>query len=341
MVVGGAGTGEALESGFIQQVRTGTTTDIEFLKTRGLSSQKVAFIESELSARRAEAEGAIVSRLTERESIRAFAEPRTVAGVQEAQLRFFERETARRQQISPVVSTPSVQFQGPTRPTTDIQAFRATGVSKPTAPTQVSELPMVFQKPADPFGIEPSARALPKSDVPFSKVEAVSKPERILGGAEQFLTEKKFTAGRTGALAAEVVLLPVRGFQFIEKAFKEPKETARETGLGTLELGRRVVTGEGIPEIGRALEERPGRLLTFGLVELALFKGTQALPRLALKGTDIARTIRLKELKSTDIIDPKFFSGQTFPTITKGETAGGLLAEFKTILPGEKFRPES
>ncbi len=177
-----AGVGEAVTAGVVSEFRSLTSERLSTIRGQGLSDQKVALIDTILAER--ESGFAPISTPA---LVKAFAEPRTVAGVQEAQLRFFERETARRQQISPVVSTPSVQFQGPVRPTTDIQAFRATGVSKPTSPTQVSELPMVFQKPADPFGIAPSARALPKPKITPSKVEAVSKPGGVLGTARDII----------------------------------------------------------------------------------------------------------------------------------------------------------
>jgi len=61
--------------------------------------------------------------------------------------------------------------------------------------------------------------------------------------------------------------------------------------------------------------------------EIALLKS----PSLVTKGIDIIRTRKLISLPSKSVIAPEFYSGQRFPSITKGTTAGELLREFQPV----------
>lgn len=78
MVLEGSAVGEDVDSGFIRKVRTSDVSNLERLRRAGLSDQKVAFINQELENRSAEAQGYSIQRLSEREAIRAYAEPRRI-----------------------------------------------------------------------------------------------------------------------------------------------------------------------------------------------------------------------------------------------------------------------
>ena len=90
-------------------------------------------------------------------------------------------------------------------------------------------------------------------------------------------------------LAGFGIGIAVSGLSFVQAAkdlFTQPVETIKSTGRGIKEAGRKVVTGEGFPGVGRTLREEPG--FAFGRVagEVALLKGTQVV---AIRGPALVR----------------------------------------------------
>lgn len=120
-------------------------------------------------------------------------------------------------------------------------------------------------------------------------------------------------------------------FDFAFNLAKSPIKTVKDTAVGTYNFGKRIVTGEGYPEIGEALRNDPYYSTGYVGGQVALLKT----PNLIVKGVDYARTYNLNKIPTNEVVAPEFFKGQTFPQIKKGQTAGELLAEFKTQLPGE------
>ncbi len=319
MVVIGPGSGERVSGDFRDFVARTDVGELIRIRGAGISDQRAAFLDAVIARRQAGVAGT--------PDISGFAEAGRI--VQEAP--------------PPTPSTQPVQtpFQGPTRPGTDVPTFRQTGISVPSAQDvfglSISQIPQpLFQGPVRPTtDVQVFRETGMIEKIPFSTVEPVERRDVIFGGAEQFLLEKRFTGTELEKGLAGFGLAPIRVVQFGEQLFREPKETTKQLGQAGLEFGRIVVTGEGIPEIGQTLQQETAFALGSVAFDVALFGAATQAPKIILKASDIFRTRGLKELPAVDIIDPKFFAGQTFPAITKGQTAGELLGEFRTILPGE------
>ena len=168
-------------------------------------------------------------------------------------------------------------------------------------------------------------------------VEAVKQPTGLIERGQAELTERRFQTrdAPIQKFLAGAGLSALGTLQFGKGIITEPIKTTKETATGLFGVGKRLISGEGFPEVGRALRQEPSFAAGFIAGEVLTFKGLGEAPKLGLKASDIARTRGLKELPATQIIDPKFFAGETFPTIRRGETAGELLGEFRTRLPGE------
>lgn len=134
---------------------------------------------------------------------------------------------------------------------------------------------------------------------------------------------------KTGAASAALVLtqLPAGLFGLGRGLVTQPIQTVKAIPGGLVssvkEIGLQLASPT--PEVG------VGRIIG----EVALFKGTSAIPKGVTKGVDVFRTRGLKEIPVEKIVAPEFFKGQTFPQIKKGTTAKELLEEFTTVLPGE------
>lgn len=115
--------------------------------------------------------------------------------------------------------------------------------------------------------------------------------------------------------------------QFIKTGVTKPIEIPK----GLYQSGKKVVTGEGFPEIGKMIKEETSLSVGFIAGEVIQLKA----PTLLVKASDVSRTLKLTKLDKELIIAPEFFKGQKYPQIKSGQTIGELLEEFKPILPGE------
>lgn len=92
-------------------------------------------------------------------------------------------------------------------------------------------------------------------------------------------------------------------------------------------------------EFGARLKSTP----TFAFGEVTgtylSFKAPDIAVKGIVKGSDIIRTVGLKELPQEKIIAPEYFKGQKYPKIKKRETAGELLREFKPIKELNEKKP--
>jgi hypothetical protein len=88
----------------------------------------------------------------------------------------------------------------------------------------------------------------------------------------------------------------------------------------------------GAPEVGEAIRDKPFYVTGYagGFVT-----GPKLIETVAIKSSDVVRTVKLKEIKSETVIAPEFTAGQKYPQVKKGQTAGELLEEFKVQFPGE------
>jgi len=184
----------------------------------------------------------------------------------------------------------------------------------------------------------------------FFVLEAPKEPE---GFFERRREARRFERGRLDVsptrlafIEAESSLLgtaeffvetPGKIIGFGKELFTKPREKIVDIVSGTKETIAVLPTTieRGGRDIGRILQQQPTRAVGFIATEVATLGAIAKAPKFILKGTDIVRTARLKELQATDIIAPEIKLGQTFPKIKRGETAGELLEEFKPVLPGE------
>jgi len=138
--------------------------------------------------------------------------------------------------------------------------------------------------------------------------------------------KEKFTA-----IAGQFSLPFVETGVFIKSVVTKPKKTIKETGESLKIVTGRVKTGQGFPELGKFVREKP--LLATARVggEVALIKS----PSLIAKGVRRVRAVGLKKIPAKKLIAPEYFKGERYPSIRKGQTAKQLMKEFKPILPKE------
>lgn len=133
-------------------------------------------------------------------------------------------------------------------------------------------------------------QGIPIYDKPVEKVvRAVEPPTTMLGKVEEFFKEKRRGAMKregipTGAgFVAGVGLTGVGIARFGAGVVTKPVQTTKEIAKGFAETGRKVITGEGFPEVGRILREEPGYAIGRVTGEAVAFKGLQvtgrAIPR--------------------------------------------------------------
>lgn len=181
------------------------------------------------------------------------------------------------------------------------------------------------------YDIAPSLR--PDKRVETQPAREVNLPQET--GTAAVLREKKFTSEsqvtRFGATFALEAIETGRG---VKKVFTQsPKTTAKEVTQSSKDaFTKAFITGEGFPEVGRLAREQPEVFTAKVTFQYALLK----LPDFALKGTDLVRTFRLTEVETESVVAKEFFTGQKYPAIRKGQSAGELLEEFKIpALPSE------
>ncbi len=142
---------------------------------------------------------------------------------------------------------------------------------------------------------------------------------------EAFTEEAKGKPSPIKGLVAAGGITAISTGQFIKQLTTQPITTVKESIKAIPKIP------EQLGGLGAIIRSEPGFATGIVLSEAAILKS----PKLLVKGTDIVRTSRLKELPGERIIAPEFSRGQTFPAIRKGQTAGELLEEFKPLLPGE------
>lgn len=136
---------------------------------------------------------------------------------------------------------------------------------------------------------------------------------------------------------------------------KYPEAIGKQVFIGTIATGVGIVTFpyqtvkfgydvlskpgeviEGIIETPKILRQglmnSPGE--TIGTVG-SMFIAPELFAKVPGLISDDIRTFGKTKLPSKDIIAPEYFEGQNYPQISKGETAGELLGEFRPRLPGQ------
>jgi len=215
----------------------------------------------------------------------------------------------------------------------DIRAGKAT-IEQSFSPFQISQMTnagmivpskIVTEIPSSTL-TETASSSL--GEKPISTLTLVPEPKNFLERWSRKLNEYSYKSDNPlVGLGKSVVGTLSVGYGLVTS----PKETVTGIGKGIYGVGKRIVTGEGFPEIGEALRNRPSESGGFIAGEIFTLKA----PKLFVKTSDFFRTIGLKELEAKSIVAPEYYKGQPFPLITKGETAGELMAEFKPLLPEE------
>ena len=104
-----------------------------------------------------------------------------------------------------------------------------------------------------------------------------------------------------------------------------------EKGLGVtgVSLGALFVGQKGLEVIGAEGAEARGEIVGETTLELGAFLiGARLGGKGFTSAQDIIRTRGLKEIPLESVIAPEFLTGQTFPAIKRGQTAGALRSEF-------------
>ncbi len=162
---------------------------------------------------------------------------------------------------------------------------------------------------------------------PISTITAAPPPRGFLERATRTIRQKQFQLEREAAKRPGVGILGIPwafaeigigGLRFGKELFIRPLPTLKATGVGLFGFGKKLVTGEGFPEVGRMLRQQPGRAI--GLIggELLLFKGTG---KVISAGTRVTRVV-------TTRVSPKFRPIETTPLgeqIITGKPAVGLI----------------
>lgn len=173
------------------------------------------------------------------------------------------------------------------------------------------------------------------SNLPSNQIQNVEEAAPSYG----FFSDIHETLSRQDSIIAGLInsllIEPIQGLQFIGQLNKnamQGNQAANRQIFSNIifDINSRLQTGEYFPEIGQILREKPYYSTGYAAGQIVLIK-----PEVVVSVSDIIRTIGLKELPAENIIAKEFFEGQKYPTITPGETAGELLAEFKPILPEE------
>jgi len=156
----------------------------------------------------------------------------------------------------------------------------------------------VEERKPDLFGAQTITVApRPKGIIDIAVSEVSKKEEELLlarlRGDPKKLQE--LVVGGSGVL--------IRASKFGKELLTNPLETTKALGIGLATVGKKLVTGEGFPEVGPALKAGGG--ITVGKVagEILFFKGTQKIIQLAGKGTELGITR----------ISPKFRGVETTP----------------------------
>lgn len=145
---------------------------------------------------------------------------------------------------------------------------------------------------------------------------------------------KTTVSGQAGAFAAGAATSVISTGQFIKSI---PSKVADPIGTGkktveALRLSNILKTGA---SVGALLDKNPAFVSGVVAGEYLQFRGVGLAQKAVIKGSDFVRTAKLAEIKTTDVVAKEYFKGQKFPTISKGQTAGELVKEFKVKLPGE------
>lgn len=122
--------------------------------------------------------------------------------------------------------------------------------------------------------------------------------------------------------------------KFVRSVIQAPENIVLKPIESGYYVSQRIKSGEGFPEIGQTIKYNPAYALGYATAEYTTFKA----PDLFIKGFDIARTSGLKGIKTEYIIAPEY-PIQIYPKITKGQTAGELLKEFKPLKIFDETKP--
>jgi hypothetical protein len=160
-------------------------------------------------------------------------------------------------------------------------------------------------------------------------VTSVSKPKGFSEKLDYRISSYRMLGGGYAFLAG--LAKPIKDFgSFGFNLVTHPIKTTKETVVGAYEVSVKGLT-TGFPEISEILRAQPEFSTGYALGTVGLVKA----PHITNKFIDTVRVKGLTELPNTEVIAPEYFKGQTYPKISKGQTAGSLLSEFKTLLPGE------
>ncbi len=123
----------------------------------------------------------------------------------------------------------------------------------------------------------------------------------------------------------------IKGTGFILTKFAPKAVPIVEKGISVagLGLGGAFIFGKGTQFVLEPTAGGRGKILGETVRELAAFGFGVKVGGKGFTGLqDIIRTRGLKEIPAEAVIDPKFFTGETFPQIKKGQRAGELKSEF-------------
>lgn len=196
----------------------------------------------------------------------------------------------------------------------------------------------LVQRPAIQSLVAPAILPDQKPFESIRALEPISPLRSPLEFAQRELTQRQQQAQLKGVRGqtrvSDILQQPLIGAgQFAvgtARAITRPGETLR--GLGSLITSPTARAQAGIA-LGTQLREAP----LIPITQIGLGLGAPAIIRKGVTtGVDVGRTFRLTELPPERIIAPEFFRGETFPTISRGQTAGQLRSEFfQPVLPTE------
>ena len=217
-------------------------------------------------------------------------------------------------------------FTGAVQDVTGLSASQiASGQAKSTKIIQdnkmISSFAGGFQKPQGISNVGLVA-GTSTSGKPISTYTAAPAPKDFLEKARRYLNEKGFRTDNPAIGFGKSLV----GFgTLVQQTVTHPIQTSKSFISGGKEVGRRIITGEGFPELGSALYNKPGESIGYIAGEIATGYG------LGSVGTKIIKT-GLPTVRKLDI--PTDAATTTF-RIAGYETKGGRSLSLGYLTPGD------
>ena len=174
------------------------------------------------------------------------------------------------------------------------------------------------------------------NQVPIKDVQAVPEPEtrsekyisnlNKLRQTERTLVQR----GESGVFSPLKQLAIGAGLSalgtglFFKNVVTKPKETVIQTAQGIAGVGRKIISGEGFPELGRTIKEEPFLALGFVGAEILTGRGLGEAGKFGANVIDVGRTV----------LDPRFQSAGKGSLLVGGEEvklAGGVGSTAESI----------